>query len=237
MFESIKKYPLFFAISSIVVIITVVLLILLNLGRDSLIQVVKVTPQNNEDRVALNGKIIITFQDRLPQEKAVIKLNPEISGSYEIKSGEKNVVLTPNSPFKPYTTYTATLILEDQQFLNPENTINTSYTWKFQTDREAYGEESFNDEPQEIREFQETMKRASDAFTRRKERLPFIILLPYATDHFRITISAVSDTVTITTYGNTRAEHLTYRNEALNWIRSNGGNTQNFSIIYDPASP
>lgn len=91
------------------------------------------------------------------------------------------------------------------------------------------GESNFNEE--EIRNFQQASQQAAKAYQDRLRRMPFITKLPHATSGYKIEITAVSDTVYITTYGPPSFQ-ARYREEALAWIRANGGDTNTLTIQY-----
>ena len=91
------------------------------------------------------------------------------------------------------------------------------------------GEGSFSDE--EVKVYLEERKRADAAYQDRLRRMPFITKLPKTTTHYKIEITAVSDTIYLTTYGPPSFREG-YREEALSWIRQNGGNPASLTIQY-----
>lgn len=91
------------------------------------------------------------------------------------------------------------------------------------------GESGFDE--QEIQQYQESSKRAAEAYQNRLQKMPFITKLPHTTTRYKIEITAVSDTVYITTYGPPSFQAKN-REEALSWIRLNGGNPETITIQY-----
>lgn len=93
------------------------------------------------------------------------------------------------------------------------------------------GEANFSEEANQelLRQRRETI----NAFQERKNKIPFLTKLPYSNNHFSVEIMATSDTIIITTFGGKLYEPA-YREEALRWIRQNGGNPEALTIIYKP---
>lgn len=91
------------------------------------------------------------------------------------------------------------------------------------------GEAGFS--PEEQQHLLKVRREADQAYQDRKNRLPFITQLPYQNNHFKVEITAISDTIYITTFGGESYKDL-YRNEALAWIRQNGGNPDTLTISY-----
>lgn len=100
---------------------------------------------------------------------------------------------------------------------------------------ETKGEAGFT--PEEAKNFIDIRNQGEDVYRERKTRLPFIEQLPYETNNYKVQVMATSDTVTITTYGSTPEENLSYRQLAIDWLRSNGANFDLFTIVYSPANP
>jgi hypothetical protein len=92
-----------------------------------------------------------------------------------------------------------------------------------------YGESGFTSE--ETRTYLEIRRRAENAYQTRLREMPFITRLPYSNAHFKIEITAVSDTIYISTFGPPSFQ-ARYREEAINWIRQNGGIPENLTISY-----
>jgi len=94
---------------------------------------------------------------------------------------------------------------------------------------QAQGESGFTKE--EYNNYLQMRKQADQTYQDRKRRMPFITKLPYSTSRFKIEITAVSDTIYITTFGPPSFQSRN-REEALTWLRQNGGNPDQLTIQY-----
>jgi hypothetical protein len=195
-------------------------------GRD-IVAITRINPSPNTKNADYTGTITITFGSPITASTSRLSLTPSISGVITQES-PTTIVFKPAKTLQPATRYTARFSVPGIALITPQNTKVTSYTWSFTTDGVS-GEEAFT--PEDIKAFQEIRKQADSAYQRRKQQFPFLTSLPYTTNHFRIDITT-SDIVVITTYGTTQAETQAYRDQALAWLRSNGGNPATLQIQY-----
>lgn len=194
--------------------------------------VTNISPADGSRDVDQNSSIRLTFTDSLPKNVA-LSLLPQTQGKYVRDEKAHTISFFPTRSFSSNTQYTVTLTIENRPFLTPDNESTSLYQWTFLTGQQQ-GESGISDE--ELEEMIRLRGEADRQYQERKQRLPFITSLPYQTSRFKVEIAATSDTVTITTFGTHRDYHTAYRQEALEWIRSKGGNPDTISIRYNPAT-
>ncbi|MDP3940719.1 MAG: hypothetical protein Q8Q49_00255 [bacterium] len=191
-------------------------------------EIMRLSPSDNEKFANQLQPIVIFFRNAPPLTVS-LSFSPPTEGTYTRDGTAKTITFTPKTSFKSGATYSATLTMNGSSFTTPSKTTASSYRWSF-TIGEQQGEAGFSTEEQ--KRFGEILKQSEKQYEDRKKRLPFVIYMPYETDHFIISISASSDTVTITTYGNTQSQIDSYQAEARSWLQSHGGNLQTLSIVY-----
>ncbi|MBI2443157.1 MAG: Ig-like domain-containing protein [Candidatus Levybacteria bacterium] len=182
-------------------------------------QIEKISPTNNEKNVSQLDGVVVTFKTS-PPLSITISLSPTTEGTYHPDEATKTIIFSPTKGFKTQTTYNASLSIGDQSFILPSGQSTSAYRWSFTT---GVGVGEAGLEGEALEGFRQNMKRAEDAYADRKRRMPFIVYTPYETEHFTVSVTPVNDVVTVTTHGNTESEIATYREEALDWIRENGG--------------
>lgn len=191
-------------------------------------QIEKISPSDKATGVSQLDGVVITFKTPLPPSISVT-LSPTTQGTYHRDEEAKTITFSPSNGFLTQTTYTATLSINNSPFFLPSNASVASYKWTFTTGIQV-GEAGFDEETQQ--QFNTILKDAEDAYTDRKKRMPFIVHTPYETTNFTVSVTPVNDTVTITTHGNIPDEIAAYREEALDWIRENGGNPNTITFEY-----
>lgn len=125
-------------------------------------------------------------------------------------------------------------LLTSQEISDENITPNpqTSLTPEEQQIRDSFipvGEEGMTSD--NSTEYIQMREDANQAFAERKERLPFLMQLPFDGGTFKIEITPYSDTVYISTIPPESNKQL-YRQQAVAWLEANGANFNNFEIEY-----
>jgi hypothetical protein len=192
-----------------------------------------VFPADKQDDVNQNESIKISFADTLPKDGITIQLIPELGGKYTIDTKNHTISFFPEHGFQANTTYEAHLLMK-QAFTTPQKESASAYFWTFKTG-EQEGESSFTKADAE--QFMDTKKATDQAYQDRKKKYPFITSMPYVTQNYRIDISALSDTVTITTFATHPSIHEYYQNEARKWLENKGADVKSLTIRYVMSNP
>lgn len=192
-----------------------------------LIKISIIEPGMNATRADYTGKVSVVFSKPVSVNDVELSLSPATPGQLS-QASDFSVVFTPSSYLKPNTKYTATLSVNGQPLILPDETIATSFSWSFTTDQTS-GEEGGS--PQEIQQMQNLFRQAEESYNQRKAEFPFIVYLPYQTNNFKVEITS-SDEIVITTYGQSASQTQAYRQQALNWLTQNGGNVSQLKIQY-----
>ncbi len=229
------KY-LFFAGIGLVILIFCILVIILTfdsqgnitgaptptpIGGSVLNKDISTNPKDKENQADYTGDITMTFSYRISIADARFSLNPSTKGTFRQLTAN-TLSFKPNEYLNSTTKYTATVDWKNS------NNEEKRYTWSFTTDSSS-GEEGFTQS--EVEAFQKTRLEADRATRERREKFPFLTLLPYTTSFYKIEITA-NDTIVITTYGTTTELTQKYKNEAIKWLTDHGGNPSSLSIQY-----
>lgn len=184
------------------------------------IAITSVAPKENERDVDINTKIAATFAENVPQEELEFVFAPAIIGTIEKDQATKTLIFNPSQPLPRNIRYEIRLIMKK---VNGSSIVKS---WSF-ISKEYFGEEAFDQKA--IEQLKIARDRAIKAYDDRKKRIPFLTKLPFTSvGHFKVEITASSDIIYITTPNSLE----TYKNEALVWIRTNGGDPSKLTIEY-----
>lgn len=192
-------------------------------------RIVAVLPQNGSISGDYTGSVSVVFDKSVSVNDITITLSPIIIGTLNQKSS-REVAFTPSSNLTRQTEYGVHLESTNErlQFILPNGTTARSYEWSFTTDRPT-GEETFTEaDKQNFRQMREIAERAHKE---RLEKIPFLNKLPYSSSEFTIEI-ATDDTILVTTHEQVPSQTAEFRQKAVDWLVTNGGNLGDLEIEY-----
>jgi hypothetical protein len=201
--------------------------IIVNTTGDREISIIRTSPSDGQDDADYTGGVTILFDKPVSVKNVTFSFNPSIPGS-TTQIDERSVLFTPSEELQRETVYSLSVSVDGKTLTLPNKKVGSNYTWTFKTDVPT-GEEAFDEE--EVINFQKSRAAAEKAYTLRKQRFPFITKLPYRSSRFDIDI-AMNDSIIITTHELNSSQKQAYRNEALSWLRANGGDMDNLLITY-----
>ncbi len=197
------------------------------------ITVVSVSPSDGQKNISQNSIVSVKFNGSLPQ-KISLTFIPEVKGTYKQNKLTNSIDFYPSPTFNSSTTYEVALTINNIGFVTPLKSSASKYLWSFTTG-EQEGESGFSAE--EVKMYEQLQQEAEKAYAERRRKMPFIIYLPHQTSHYSVEISALSDTITVTTFALHPDYHKLYKEEALNWMRANGGKPEELTITYKEKTP
>lgn len=212
------------ALGAIGLVCLVGYLIYLNTG----FKVLSMNPSKNDQKVSIYDDIEINFnKDLAPPSKQKFYISPSTEGDIEIKNG--SFKFTPKGNLKVDKEYTITL----KAVAKDGRTANIEYRFKvaYQDYKDLSSEEK---------------KKGLEQTDRLEERFPITRILPYEKVDYKIDYEVVDDALVlkIETFAfidegrveEYKANTARQRQEALDYIRSQGHDPAKYKIEYTPAN-